>query len=315
MTRISFRAVWLSFAIAGGFQPASLALPTDIQTPSRIAAAGPTQSNRTSDAEMTPNARQLASMLKILDTIESLKARATSVSNNRNRDDLLEIILLRQKLGRAIQYAGLELEEALANIDGDLAITNMQFSYFSSKHDRAVLLNNVATFVSSGTLGVIDSGSGIKYGAPIPNIFGITGNSLAVGIPMLGLAPPRYKNPLKGERSGNMLAPIFGRQYSGAGYDPIIWEYLEAVPAESNSNLSRRQVLLNNWKRFRKLSANDPHSKGYIDLIVGVSAKDAKVSLDLLKNRSELLVELRAQVQGMYQDISDLNTSIMAIYE
>lgn len=257
---------------------------------------------------MTTDALAIAKMLKIDHTLEELKAIVKTPGAEPPADQRTDVMYLRQKCARATQYASLELEEALANIDGDLTYTNLEYSLFSAKHERSVNLNNAATFLTSGTLGVIDSASGIIYGAPTPNIFGITGNAAAVAIPLWGLRPRKYKsiNP----NAGNMLAPIFDLDYEGVGYDPIIWAYLNSAPAGDKSNTPRKQMLLMRWKKFRHYDADTAKGKEDIERLAGVSQNKA-VTLDLLKTRAELLVELRAQVQAMYADLSDLNTEIM----
>ncbi len=114
--------------------------------------------------EPTVNAMQMARLLNIVDVMKDLKEKvATSDASQlrQSSDDLIQTLLLRQKLSRAVQYASLELEEALANIDGDIASNSMQLSFFSAKHDRSALLNGMATFIASGTLGVLDSSLGI----------------------------------------------------------------------------------------------------------------------------------------------------------
>lgn len=270
--------------------------------------------------ELPANAMQMARLLNVVEVMKDLKERvATSDSSqvkqtNQTNDDLIQVLLLRQKLSRAVQYASLELEEALANIDGDIASNSMQLSFFTAKHDRSALLNGMTTFIASGTLGVLDSSLGIKQAAPIPNIFGIAGNSVAIGLPLLGLYPAKYKNPEAGQRKGNMLAPIFGRPYSGAGYDPLIWSYLEAIPAVPAvaAGETRREHLLRDWQSYRGLTKGS-QSKPFIDQVSGVSARDSRISLDLLKARSEFLVDLRAVIQQMYKDISDLNSYLMTL--
>lgn len=267
------------------------------------------------EKEPTANAMQMARLLNIVDVMSELKEKAATAESQQANDQLIQILLLRQKLSRAVQYASLELEEALANIDGDIASNSMHLSFFTAKHDRSALLNGMTTFIASGTLGVLDSSLGINQAAPIPNIFGIAGNSVAVGLPLLGLYPPKYKNPDAGQRKGNMLAPIFGRPYSGAGYDPLIWSYLEAVPASganSATNDTRREHLLKEWQSYRGL-AKGSQNKLFIDQVSGVSSRDSRVSLDILKARSEFLVDLRAVIQQMYKDISDLNSYIMTL--
>lgn len=63
-------------------------------------------------------------------------------------------------------------------------------------------------------------------------------------------------------------------------------------------------------ERTRHYDADTAKGKEDIEKLAGVSQNKA-VTLDLLKTRAELLVELRAQVQAMYADLSDLNTEIM----
>ena len=258
-------------------------------------------------SQISGDTLELVKLLGIGDDIEKLRA----IYQSTDRNDQLDAVILRVHIGKIIQYAGFELEECLANIDGDLASTNMQYSFFNSKHERAVMGRNLATFVSSGVTGILDSAISITQPPPIANIFGITGNSLAVGIPLMSLIPPKYKNPHSGERTGNMLAPIFGESYEGSGYDKIIWDYINKRPVRSKDNMTRRQALLKTWESYRGLHhKNDPR---LIEEVTGKSTHDKKISLDVLKTRSELLVELCALIQGMYKDISDLNTALLKL--
>ncbi len=259
---------------------------------------------------LTADTLALAKMLKIDQTIDELRTLVMQSGANPNQDALIRIIYLRQICQRATQFASLELEEALANLDGDLSYTELEFSLFSTKHERAVMLNNALTFITSGTLGMLDSASGLKYPPPTPNILGITGNAAAVAIPLWGLRPRKFK-PLRNDDSGNMLAPIFDLPYEGEGYDPIVWDYLNAVALDEKSTITRRQALLERWKKFRKVSRENGKNENEIKRLSGILQKGEKVSLDLLKTRIELLVELRAEVQSLYTDLSDLNTEIM----
>ncbi len=206
-------------------------------------------------------------------------------------------MFLRQNCQRATQFASLELEEALANIDGDLSYTDLEYSLFSAKHDRSVMLNNAATFMTSGTLGVLDSASGIKYAAPVPNIFGITGNAAAVAIPLWGLRPHKYK-PLQSGSGGNMLAPIFDLEYEGVGYDPIVWKYLNTVPLDEKDQITRKQALLKRWEKFRELSKSGIKHDKEIKRLCGILEKDEKVTLDLFENAARIVggIESRSTI-------------------
>lgn len=258
---------------------------------------------------LTEDTVALAKMLKIQDTIEELKTVVRQAGSSPDQGSLVRIMYLRQNCQRALQFASLELEEALANIEGDLTYTELEYSLFSAKQERSVMLNNAAAFLTSGTLGVLDSASGIKYAAPVPNIFGISGNAAAVAIPLWGLRPRKYKS-LQSSNNGNMLAPVFDLDYEGVGYDPIIWQYLNTPALDEQETLTRKQALLARWKKFRNLSTATK-DKNEIRQLAGLLQTGEKVSLDLLKTRSELLVELRTEVQSLYADLSDLNTEIM----
>lgn len=248
------------------------------------------------------NVDQLVEMLGLKDIIQKLKAK----SNNE-----IETVILQHKIMRAIQYAALELEETLANIDGDLATTNMQYSYFSAKHDKALALNNAATFISSGTLGLMDSATSIHMAPPpTSDVLGLLGNATAIGIPLLGLLPPKYKVKQSNAPEGNALAPIFGKKPPAPEYDPIIWKYLETIPANSKEKLTRRQILLRDWQKLRGVKAGEGKADASLEELIEIKMAK-RVSLGTLKTRSEMLVDLRALVQQMYKDISDLNTSIM----
>lgn len=272
---------------------------------------GRTERHYIAGTSLTEDTLALAKMLNIYQTIEDLKNIVKETGGNpTNQESLVRIMYLRQNCQRAIQFASLELEEALANVEGDLTSTELEYSLFSAKQDRSVMLNNAATFLTSGTLGVLDSASGIKYSAPVPNIFGIAGNAAAVAIPLWGLRPRKFKT-LQSGNSGNMLAPIFDLPYKGEGYDPIVWKYLNTVALDEKDTLTRRQALLARWKKFRDLAKGEKKKEHEIKQLAGFLEPGEKVSLDLLKTRTELLVELRTEVQSLYADLSDLNTEIM----
>ncbi len=307
-------ALAASFLLLGSAQYA-LAAIGNIQAPASISQDKTPFDRKSKKANvpgtsLTADSLNMARLLEIDGTLEELKATVNAAGPKPNRDQMVDIIFLRQKIERAVQYAALELEEALANIDGDLSFTTMELSIFTAKNDRAVLLNNAATFLTSGTLGVLDSASGIRNGPPLPNVLGITGNASAIAIPLWGLRPRKFK-PLRDESNGNMLAPIFNLPYEGDGYDPIIWAYLESVPAGEKSNLTRRQLLQQSWKKYRNFTTENEKDNELIRRLAEVSKANKTVTLDLLKLRSELLVELRSLVRQMYADISDLNTEIM----
>jgi len=255
--------------------------------------------------ELSTSAKQLAEQLKILAVMEELQRQNESYLKQPDQSTLIQMLLTRQRLSDLLRHATLEVEEALAGIDGDIALTNMLLSYISAKHDRAVMLNNVATFVGAGTFGLLDSSTSINIKSPTPQIFGLISSSIATGLPLLTLRQPHYKNPRGKVDEPNMLAPIFGRTYYGASYDKIVWSYINS--SESPNTPTRRQSLLKHWQAYRGVK-NGPVDR-YIDTLTGAPEGDSRLILDMLKTRSELLFDVRAVVQHMYKDISELNNA------
>jgi hypothetical protein len=241
-------------------------------------------------------------------------AKQAEYDRSKNPQALIEAMAARQKLLMLLQHAALEVEEALAGIDGDLTINNMLLSYVTSKKERSNNLNNIATFIGSGTFGMADSGTSIKMSPPVPQIFGLVSSAIAVGLPMLALRGGSYRNPRKEATEANTLSPIFGRPYQGATYDPIVWNYIESVPPDGTSNETRRQLLLQRWQAYRGVrTTRGGNDKEFLDSLVGGPTKSNKLSLDVLKTRAELLFDVRALVQLMYKDISEISSMVVEL--
>jgi hypothetical protein len=261
---------------------------------------------------LSPPAQELAERLNVLETMRSLHAKQEEFQRSSDNLSLLQTVVLRQKLLASMQHAAVEVEEAVAAIDGDLAFANMLLAYASSRRDRSVMLNNIATFVGSGAFGILDSSTDISVGIPAPQVLGIIGNSIATGLPLVGLRRRAYQNPRRRQGQPNMLAPIFGRPFKAESYDPLVWSYIESAAAPG-SDQTRRQQLLQRWRTLRGLGTTGSASQDYIDAIVGMPGKDDKITVEMLKTRAELLYDLRSVVQLMYRDISELNTATLAL--
>lgn len=55
------------------------------------------------------------------------------------------------------------------------------------------------------------------------------------------------------------------------------------------------------------------NNKEYIDTLVGGRAQSTKLSQDVLKTRAELLFDVRALVQLMYKDISEISSMVVEL--
>lgn len=289
------------------------AVAADQQTPGRLEAQQETSKSRpTILSTLSPSARQLAEQLNIVDLVEKLSSEQAAYEQQSDLTTLGRIFKIRQKILMLMQHAAFEVEESLASIDGDLALTNMQLTYVSAKRERNQMMNNVATFVGTGTFGLLDSSSSIKVDAPTPQILGIISNSIATGLPLWGLRRQKYAQPRASSSQANVLAPILNRPYSGVAYDPIVWNYLSSnIPGKQVTRLAQ---LRRDWAKYRRVATTgSTRDKALVDLLANSSEEGRKISPDVLKTRSELLLDLRALVQNMYKDISEVNGALLEL--
>jgi hypothetical protein len=72
--------------------------------------------------------------------------------------------------------------------------------------------------------------------------------------------------------------------------------------------------LLQRWQAYRGVSTTGGGSdKEFLDKLVGGPTKSNKLSLDVLKTRAELLFDVRALVQLMYKDISEISSMVVEL--
>ncbi len=259
---------------------------------------------------LSPQAQELANWLKLSSLMARVKTMHTEYRRSHDKDSRLDILILQFRLARKIQDAALQLEETFANLDGDLAQTNMLLAYASTKHDRTLLLTNVATFTGSGTFGILDSSIRLGGGAA-SDIFGILSSATAVGLPLLSLRTPKYGNPRKNQPRLNMIAPVFEMKSNGEGYEPVVWQYINSVPPNSVSQKTRREMLIDSWKAYRGFGKETGMSRQEtIREIIDAPSKSNKLTIDALKTRAELLIDIRALVQAMYRDLAELDNAV-----
>lgn len=258
-----------------------------------------------SQGELSAQARQLIKELALQSTFDRLQ----SEKDTDHSEPSLDYLRLQCAASRRIQKASLQIQETFANIDGDIAQNNMLLAYASTKQERAERLANVATFLTIGTFGALESAFGRQ--AEVSDVFGLVGAGSSIALPLLALKPMHFSNPRFNQPRTNMLASIFDDKKLGDGYEPVVWHYLNSVPPQSQANNTRREMLLNSWRAYRsfKQLKEDSSSKIFRE-IVEAPSKENRLTVDALKTRAQLLLDVRALVQALYRDLAELDNLI-----
>jgi len=274
-------------------------------------------SSGTSTLILTPEARELASELDLLDLLNRLDQIKTSIKNCQTAPNSMAGLLARQELLEARQTyqkrvlrASLEVDYVLAAIGGEQHSFELMSTSLQNSRDSAVLLTNIAAEVSNGALWVISCSYTLASRTNPKFDFGDGVNGIIAGAApsLLGLYA-LYQ--LKGKardlpRHPNMLAPLLGTGKDAENYFPkSVLAYLDATaPGQTDS---RRQVLIKSWIKDKKLQKAD--SKKYehsAEIISGSISQRKALTLSLLDKQMTMLSDLRAVVFSMKKGLLEL---------
>ena len=136
---------------------------------------------------------------------------------------------------------------------------------------------------------------------------GVGGGAAGVVLSILGLRVQGGKASLG--IAPNMLAPLFGRTPELRSiYPQDVWAYLNTAPAsDPRIHVPWREELINQWVQQKRIGPPDaPASQKKIELLTSRIAEHKRLPIDVLTDRTLMLVDLRARVGLMNRDLRDL---------
>lgn len=251
-------------------------------------------------------ARTGAKLLNAEPQIESLLSLKKQVpSSNTN--------LIEQQLAltRQIISAMLEVRMTAANLDIDIATETQNLNRLLRQRDFATQLTNVANFYQINILGIIIDG---PLGLSSKEKYQTYDNNLTIvsGLLAIGLGSAAFLERKGGIRLSkaepNMLGPCFNLDSSAkARYSPLLLKFLNSPSPATSGKLSRREELIEYWKRSKLLDLNVKK----VATAQKVSATGPKhhwwnETIKLLKNRVDMLYDVKAVVDIMDIDLGEL---------
>jgi hypothetical protein len=201
-----------------------------------------------------------------------------------------------------IELARLSVTATSAELDCDAERADQTADYLSGKEASAVQGLTIASLVvaaGSAIAGVLLSTSNAR--ASTQDAVAISGGAVTagLGLAILGVHPRvDYGHPR------NLLADVWRGPTESSTFPPIVWAYLSRREFSNQQQQSIRERIGERWSRYRGI-ARDPTD---VALLFGTGGRyDAA----LLRTRSRMLGEVRAEVDLMNQDIESLAAALI----
>lgn len=175
--------------------------------------------------------------------------------------------------------------------------------------DRVNLLSNTANFTEIGVLKNIAGRDFVlsKTAAGAQKI--LIMDALSVAIANANFAFLKlYRR--KQDSEVNSLANIFNFDVpSECRFSPLISSYLESVPPGSTNGMTRKQQLLDRWKRVGRLS----NKKGSAEALASLPSMHNKraETIDLVNKRVEMLFDVSGAVETLDAELLQLLTAVI----
>jgi hypothetical protein len=264
---------------------------------------------------LSPRAWDIAELLGVTGLIERLIVLQANDRRLHGKVMSVECLSLRQELTEAILTTMLQVHDVIAKIDTEISTYNQVQNLLEDKRDRAISYNAWANVIGAGALNTGGAAGELVQSNEVPGeIAQVVGGGINM---ILGALALRQQNGGRHMTSGhpNMLAQIFGRPTeSQTEYPPLIWQYLNKIPAGSGVPDTRRQYVINQWVNLHAID-NPATSRGKIQIerLTSTMPKQNVVTIDLLEDRKDLLADIRAQVSQMDSDLLELMNAIRSL--
>lgn len=227
----------------------------------------------------------------------------------RNGADLqtlaLDVYMLEKILGAAF-----EVRQVVDCIDRE---KHYQFDVLLPQlvrvRDRVNLLSNTATFTEIGVLKTIAGGDFVRKNTPAGAKKIMIMDALAVAISTANLAFLKLYRHKQGSEV-NVLANIFNFDApDDVRFSPFINTYLESVPPDATNGMTRKQQLLDHWKKIGRLSSK----KGNAEALASLPSMHNKrvETIELVNKRIEMLFDVSGTVETLDTELLNLLTAVI----
>lgn len=257
-------------------------------------------------ASLSKAGKGAACLLGIEPEVENLlNAKGTNASSS--QDNLPAKLSVTAK----VLTAGLDVRKTMDSLDKQICMEQQTMDRLVRQRDLVVNLTNNANFFQLGILGMIVDGplglSKLPVDTNMSNNLNIVSGFMTGGLAALAfMERPGGFSP--GRTQPNMLGACFGLNVpSECKFSPLITRFMDAVAPLSVDGLTRRQELIEYWKKNKLLDINVRHPAVQQRVsAVGPGHHFWSENIKLLRNRITMLYDLRATFDMMGYGLADM---------
>ncbi len=303
MPRSSFLC-WLVFLVSASTWPTNaLAQPSNAGKKSGLPA------DRV--LRLSPEAAQVADDIDVTTLLERFVNESAAGSA-----PSLTTLTLRQEITERVMAASLYVDSVNAVIDSEIEEIRSIRSKLQAQHDKAQNIVNVASLVTGGAFGVVNTA--LQFSSKTANLgngIGLGGGAASVVLSIVGIRMRGKRQPL-GD-SPRMLARFFGRQPAGdeaipSVYAEDVWAYLDSAPPSEQAKGTRKEQLIAKWRREGRVRPDNSLKSDRVEALRGNISQARKLSIGELDDRVAMLLDVRAKVSLMKRDLGEILQSLGA---
>ena len=257
-------------------------------------------------------AEQAAKDIFVTSLVERLRTLVASC--DQSSAVTIEEIALRQQITEAVTVAGLDVDAVIAQIDYERAQILEERDLLADARDRKINILNVANIVTSGVSGIVTNAMQFSEKTALAGDgIGVGGGAAGLILSVIGL---RVQGPKASVgTSPNMLAPLLHPSSGHDVYPNDVWSFLNASPApDGHVDTSWRDALVNDWVKEKRIGPpQQAPSQKKIEMISSEIAPHKTYSIDVLTDRTLMLLDLRNRVALMNHELSHLLRSVSGL--
>jgi len=255
---------------------------------------------------LAADAEQIANKIGIMPPVQRLRELTSAC--NQSSAITVEELALHQRITEAVAMASLDVDAVVAEIDYERAQILEVRDVLMSAQTRKINLLSLANIVAGTGSGILTNAMQFSDRTALAgDAVGVGGGAAGVVLSILGLRVQGGKASLG--IAPNMLAPLFGRPPELRSiYPQDVWAYLNTAPAsDPRIHVPWREELINQWVQQKRIGPPDaPASQKKIELLTSRITEHKRLPIDVLTDRTLMLVDLRARVGLMNRDLRDL---------
>jgi hypothetical protein len=263
---------------------------------------------------LSPEATQVAEQIGIASLLERLDRKGGVVALPIG----LESLALRQEITEKVLAASLDVDSVNAVIDSEVEQIRSIRSDLQAQRDKAQNIINVASLITGGALGVVNSALQFNSGtANVGNGIGVGGGATSVILSLVGIHKQRGGRRVLGD-SPRMLARFFGREPGAqeaipSTYPAAVWSYLNSAAPSQRPMATRKDQLIAKWQREGRVNPDgSPKGELKIESLSGNISQPRRLSIDELSDRVAMLLDVRASVSLMKRELSEILRGLSA---